>query len=383
MSQASKREWGNVVMRLALAPVLAIGGVAVAQTPSLPTPIAAVRRSDAAPPKASTDVETVRQLVKDGRAALQSGDRQKAEKLARQAAAMKVAMPFWEADTPEKLLIDIGVTATPPKAMAAGKAKGKADPKTLMRMATDAYKSGKLEEAQQLAMQANAPNAHWGLFEKSPSKLLDEIQEAKVKKNKEESTRVLFEARRQFEQGKMDDAEKLAYKAQNLHGPYSVWELGDRADKLIADIQTAKEKSKKSKPATPGAKPAGDLIAKTPKNAPPPSWPADPKKTTPAAVPAAVAGGVQTVAATKPASADMAAAKKLIAEGKACQNAGDYLEARAKYQEAQRHAVEYGADDERPRSVHDGPGRGRRAVLRRRVQGGGQARHHPGRDDPL
>ena len=117
VSQASKREWGNLVTRLALAPVLAVGGwamsatFATAQAPDLPTPIAAVRQPDPLMAKGSTDVETVRQLVKDGRAALHAGDRAKAEKLARQAAAMKVALPFWENDTPEKLLIDIGVTA--------------------------------------------------------------------------------------------------------------------------------------------------------------------------------------------------------------------------------------------------------------------------------
>src|SRR5262245_7059074 len=150
VSQASKRQWGNLVTRLALAPLFAVGGWAtltLAQAPDLPTPIAAVRQPDPMAGRASSDIETVRQLVRDGRAALNSGDRPKAEKLARQAAAMKVTLPFWETDTPEKLLIDIGVTATPPKVMP----QPKTDPRSLMKLANDNFKIGKLDEARKYA----------------------------------------------------------------------------------------------------------------------------------------------------------------------------------------------------------------------------------------
>src|SRR5436305_14395544 len=116
-----------------------------------------------------SDVETCRQLVRDGRAALQAGDKAKAEKLARQAAAMHVSMPYWEADSPEKLLMEIGIKTTPPPAQAM-----KADPRLLVKQSRDSLKAGKIEDAQKLSLQAKAvPNAKWGLFEDTPDKLLD------------------------------------------------------------------------------------------------------------------------------------------------------------------------------------------------------------------
>ncbi len=57
-------------------------------------------RSGPAGRQGSTDVETVRQLVKDGRAALKAGDTRQSREDGPQAQAMKVAMPFWEEDTP-------------------------------------------------------------------------------------------------------------------------------------------------------------------------------------------------------------------------------------------------------------------------------------------
>src|SRR5262249_40611596 len=156
---------------------------------------------------------------------------------ARQAAAMKVSLPFWETDTPEKLLIDIGVSATPPKVVH----QPKADPHSLMKMANDNFRAGKLDEARKYAQQAEAAKGSWGLFEKSPTKLLEEIQAAKAKKDKDESMHVLAEGRKKFKEGKLDEAEQLANKAQRLHGPYSVWDMGDRADKLIGDILAAKD----------------------------------------------------------------------------------------------------------------------------------------------
>src|SRR5262249_60183362 len=81
------------------------------------------------------------------------------------------------------------------------------------------------------------------------------IQAAKGKKDKDESTHVLAEGRKKFKEGKLDEAEQLANKAQRLHGPYSVWDMGDRADKLIGDILAAKDAARKTKvPPTATAK---------------------------------------------------------------------------------------------------------------------------------
>jgi type II secretory pathway component GspD/PulD (secretin)/tetratricopeptide (TPR) repeat protein len=57
------------------------------------------------------------------------------------------------------------------------------------------------------------------------------------------------------------------------------------------------------------------------------------------------------VSATTPVkvnAADRKMALRLMAEGKAAQNAGKYLEARAKFQEAKKLKVDYGPDDDRP-----------------------------------
>src|SRR5438270_856646 len=102
VSRATKRIWKSVALGLALSPMIGTAGLARGQTPT-PAPAAVTGL-----PAAGNDIETCRQLVRDGRAALNAGDKVKAERLARQAAAMKANLPPWEKDTPEKLLLDIG-----------------------------------------------------------------------------------------------------------------------------------------------------------------------------------------------------------------------------------------------------------------------------------
>ncbi|MFO0807111.1 MAG: hypothetical protein U0746_00645 [Gemmataceae bacterium] len=369
VSRATKRFWKSVAIGLALSPVLAVENAVLAQTPA-PT-ISAVK-DDAGAAKPS-DVDTVRQLVRDGRKALADGDKVKAEKLARQAVAMKVTMPFFETDTPEKLLIEIGVKATPPVAIPAN-----ADPKVLVKQGYDALKGGHLDEAQKLATAASANRTvKWGLFEDTPAKLLDEVQKARTARNKAESTKVLADARKAYDAGKLDDAEKLAYKASNLHGPYSVWDLSERPEKLIAEVQTAKDKQRKLKvPSVPGStavasgkasdkkadapssKPGEMPAAVAAKSTPPaPNWPtevatADLKKpaggvTTAAATvaPNAPSGVVQVKADANPAKAKATA---LVSEGKALQSSGRYLEARGKFVDAQKCSAEFGPTEVSP-----------------------------------
>ncbi len=401
VSHAAKRFWKSVALGLALGPVLSWEGVGHAQTFNQASTVAAVRDKDPATgktdvPGKADDVETVRKLLQEGRKALKEGDKARAEKLARQAQAMKVSLPFWETDSPEKLLIDIGVAATPPKgiepakaqAKAAGKAPvttpGKApakppvsaDPHVLVRQGYEALRAGKLDEAQSLAQQANsqAAKVRWGLFEDTPTKLLDDVQKARAARNKADSAKVLADARRLYEQGKLEDAKKLAYKANNMHGPYSIWDFGDKPEKLLAEIQTAEEKNRKLKvPPVPGSTgtavagvkkpgPMPDAVVKQ-TAAPPPKWPSDVK--TADAKGASGPGSVTTAAATSPhgtsnnvmqvagnapkaVSPAKIQAQKLLAEGKGHQQAGRYLEARAKFQEAQKLNAEFGPNEESP-----------------------------------
>ncbi|HEY1379292.1 MAG TPA: hypothetical protein VGF55_20990 [Gemmataceae bacterium] len=426
VSRATKRIWKSVALGLALSPAIGAVGVAPAQTMNQASTVAAVREPAGLPPGSQgNDVETVRRLVHDGRAALQAGDKAKAEKLARQAAAMKVTLPYWERDTPEKLLLDIGIKATPP----VGMRPLPPDPRLLVKQGQEALKAGKLDEAQKLAQQAKtAPNFKWGLFDETPEKLLDEIKKTRDARDRAESAKVMTEARRMFDQGKYDDAEKLAYRASKLHGPYGIWDFGDKPEKLLADVQTAKEKNRKAKvPPAPGttgtatasgksAKPTtpavttSNSVAKQASTPPAPSWPTEVKmadakghETAPAATTAVatatpgapspvvpvgtppapapvlpiVTGPTQAlptpVAAVPPpmplatlphisSPAPMPTpppapvavnpaktrALQCMAEGKAHQAAGRYLEARGKYQDALRCGASFGPAEEAP-----------------------------------
>src|SRR5262245_36253909 len=163
VSRATKRIWHGVALGLALGPVVGLEGIGFAQTPDQAPPISAVRESKPAAGAPADKEEAARQLIKQGRQALQQGDKAKAEKLARQAADMHVQWGFWETDTPEKLLLDIGVKSTPPPAGAGMPTT--TDPHVMVKHGFEALKQGKLDDAQRLAQQAKAKNTKWGLFE--------------------------------------------------------------------------------------------------------------------------------------------------------------------------------------------------------------------------
>src|SRR5262249_41341140 len=112
---------------------------------------------------------------------------------------------------------------------------------------------------------ANTKPTKWGLFEDSPDKLLLDLRKARLKRDQEEAGRALAEARKLFEQGSLTEAERQAHRAERLHGPYSVWDLGDRPQKLLAEIDTTRRKSKKPKiPAAPAELVKKDSEKKTP-----------------------------------------------------------------------------------------------------------------------
>jgi type II secretory pathway component GspD/PulD (secretin) len=412
VSRATKQIWKRLALGLGLCPVFGGAGLAPAQTnqgPPAPSVQGGSGMSAVAP---GNDADTCRQLVRDGRAALAAGDKAKAEKLARQAVNMRVSLPFWETDTPEKLLLDIGVKTVPPPA---GMARKPVDPHVLIKQGQDALKAGKIDDAQKLAQQAKlSPNAKWGLFEETPEKLLDEVQKARSTRDKAESLKALTDGRKLYEQGKYAEAEKLAYSASKLHGAYGVWDFGDKPEKLLADIQTAKDKARKAKlppaPSATGTAVANKPVAKptsaqapapTPiiqqaSAAPAPTWPKEIKTADvkgpdlgPGVITAAVVPGpaapsaVMPVAGpmmpepppmpvapiasmpmpvavmpTAPMPAPMPApvafnpakmqAMQCMVEGKAHQSAGRYMEARAKFQEAQKCGADFGPTDDSP-----------------------------------
>src|SRR5205823_10325942 len=97
---------------------------------------------------------------------------------------------------------------------------------------------GQLDDAAATAAAVQAFPGHYGLFDDTPEKLATDIKKARTTRDRAEANKALKEARRAFEEGDLDRATSLAYRAQQLHGPYYVWELGDRPTKLLADIQT-------------------------------------------------------------------------------------------------------------------------------------------------
>src|SRR5207248_5189453 len=108
-------------------------------------------------------------------------------------------------------------------------------------------------EAMAYGQKAKASNTRWGFFEDSPDSLLEDVEKARAKHDQEESSKVLTDARKLFEQGDLDGATQATYRAEKLHGPYSIWDLGDRPQKLRGEIETARAKGVKTKvPAIPG-----------------------------------------------------------------------------------------------------------------------------------
>ena len=192
--------------------------------------------------------EAARNLLRDARKALTEGNAEKAKKLNDQAKAMKPSLNWWE-DNPERVQSDIlrseGKSMTEQASKDAPKENE--DPRQLLRRGRKMLTENKTDEATRLMLRAKAaPGAKWGLFEDSPDKLRAEIEKLQAKKDKEESVKVLAEARKLFEQEDFEAATKAAYKAQQLHGPYNVWEISDRPQRLIAEIETSKLKAKKN-----------------------------------------------------------------------------------------------------------------------------------------
>ena len=177
-------------------------------------------------------------------------------------------LPFWDTDTPEKLLVDIGVKATPPPmSMPAN-----ADPHALVKQAADALRAGKIDDAQRMAQQAKAArNAKWGLFEDTPEKLRKDIVRSRQSWERDESVRLMAEARRDYAQGNTDDAEKKACEARSLAKAYhlrslsidnGLWWRGQRWARFIVRVAQGTRRSirdRLSSRSVPGNVPAQQM----------------------------------------------------------------------------------------------------------------------------
>jgi type II secretory pathway component GspD/PulD (secretin) len=314
------------------------------------------------PKPAADNTETARQMLKDARLALQAGNVAQAKELTENARKLHPELNWWE-DTPEKLTDAIrqseGVAQVQGRQPAKDSSKPEpagGDPRVMLKQARQFYEAGKLDDAQSLAMRANSKPTHWGLFEDSPEKLMQDIRQALEKAHQEESVRLLAEARKLYENGNYAEAEQKAHRAQNLHGPYRLWELGDRPQKLIADIETARNKQRK----TAMPPPPGELASReqpklvppvtTQPTAPAPNWPL------PNSTAGQVANSAQSPLVTPPPapsfdSGKKAQAKLLLTQARQLQGEGRLLEAREKAIEAQRVGAAFSAEEDRPEAV--------------------------------
>ncbi|HEY1187691.1 MAG TPA: hypothetical protein VGE74_08540, partial [Gemmata sp.] len=138
-------------------------------------------------------------------------------------------------------------TTTPPKmpAMSSTGRTGTApaaangDPKQLLKDGRKALAEGRFADARDLAQaaEANNPGGKWGLFDDTPHSLRKDIESAQTKANKAQSEQLVKQAKATAAKPAANDAERaynldlalqMAKKADQLHGPYSTWDFGDR-----------------------------------------------------------------------------------------------------------------------------------------------------------
>ncbi|QJW94031.1 hypothetical protein [Frigoriglobus tundricola] len=162
------------------------------------------------------------------------------------------------------------VPSTAPKPAAASQTTS-SDPKQLLKEGRKALAEGRFADAQDLAQRAAHynPTDKWGLFDDTPAALRKDIDAAKARANKAQSEQLVKQAKALAAKPGANDAERaynldtaiqMARKADQLHGPYSTWDMGDRADKLVKELQESRAKIKvaAAKP------PAGPQTAGTP-----------------------------------------------------------------------------------------------------------------------
>jgi type II secretory pathway component GspD/PulD (secretin)/tetratricopeptide (TPR) repeat protein len=222
------------------------------------------------------------------------------------------------------------------------------DPKQLLKEGRKALAAGQFDRAQDLARaaEANNPSGKWGLFDDTPTALLKDIQAAVLKSQKEQARQLVEQAKALFTKPAANDAERaanldhalqLAQRADQLHGPYSAWDFGDRADKLAKEIQAARSRIRSVPAATASAPPSSGPGAGQFTSAFQPAGGTVPASNTPTARPTATTNDPRK-----------ATAIKLMTEGKKLADQGNFAAAKAKYLEADRLGVQFDARDYTP-----------------------------------
>jgi general secretion pathway protein D len=323
-----------------------------------------MNKADVAPvtPKASLkNTEEARALMAQAHKAMDAGDLVQARKLIDQARALKPELA-WSEENPDKMLAEIARVEARAKMSAAAVAATDKDVKpadakskaaALLQQGRSQLADNKLDDAVRTVGQLRAiSGVTWGLFEDSPERLRQDVDFARQKHDQEESAKALTDARKLMQQGAYADAERAAYRAQKLHGPYSVWDFGDRPSKVLADLETARLKGKNPieksvAAATPTAKPVEKPVAAVTPAANAAGSPAAQAKAQPKPAP--------DVTALKPAApvgagadANKAKAVQLLAEVGQLEQQNKLLEARQKATEAVQLKATFGPTEDSP-----------------------------------
>jgi type II secretory pathway component GspD/PulD (secretin) len=287
------------------------------------------------------NTEVARRLIHEARAALQAGNYAQAKQQADRARQLKPQLDWYE-DNPDKVLADIskaegGRSGSDGKRSLAADTPS-TDPRLLIKQGRQLYSEGKLDDAEKLAIRAGTmQNVRWGWLEDTPEKLLKDVRA----RNQERSWSVLAEARKQYEHGNLDEAKRLAHQARRMHGQYNLWELGDRPDKLLAEIDQAEVKNRgRNAPPAPTLARAGATVPANPANPGSGSttWPVIPQQKLDAG-PAIATDGKK------------AQAQLLLAQARQFQRESRLLEARQKALEAQRVGAVFSPDEDRPEAA--------------------------------
>lgn len=229
-------------------------------------------------------------------------------------------------------------------------AAASSDPKQLLKDGRKALEDGRFADARDLAQAAEAhnPGGKWGMFD-SPAALRKDIEAAQAKANKTQSEQLVKQAKATAAKPAANDAERaynldlaiqMAKKADQLHGPYSSWDFGDRADKLVKELQTSRAKYKVAPTAPAGTATAGAQPAK------PAAGVMAARATGTSAFPPAT--GTSYASAGAPDANKKQAATKLLAEGRALADQGNFAAAKAKFTEADKLGASFDAKEFSP-----------------------------------
>jgi Flp pilus assembly secretin CpaC/tetratricopeptide (TPR) repeat protein len=214
------------------------------------------------------------------------------------------------------------------------------DPQAILKEARKALAAGQFERALDLSHAAEAANksGRWGLFEDTPNSLRKDIESSYAKAKKAHCEQLTKQAKALFVKTAANDAERsanldqalqMAQRADQLHAPYSVWDMGDRPDKLVKEIQTARS----------SLHPGGTTPPVTPSTNGQYSSTFQPSPSTPAGAMAAH---------TPPMDAKKAMAMQLMGEAKKLADQGAFGPAKAKLIEADRIGAAFNANEYTP-----------------------------------